>query len=568
MKRIACLLACLLGLCLFAGCGGTENTPETPEQPDASLGENFDAVDTTDLEKVVTAPTFSVPEDAREDETLFTPNSLFGDNMILQRNAVTCIWGSTMADEVAVRIDGATYYGTVENGTFTVYLAPHAAGSGYTLELLSTQGKRTVGNVCFGEVFLLSGQSNMAWSMAMNANGDFGVHSGAYKPSETEPTYSQFAGDSAERNAAIAARVAEKLAACTYPDIRLYNVPVRAAEDPVYAENQKQTDAGGTWTPCTPETMAAFSAVGCWFGTTLHELTDIPVGLICAALGSTNIPTWMSEETYEENRDVCMYGGDRTQDEFNRAARCYNQYIYPLLGYKCKAAVWYQGEGQPLSYGDSLKALIGGWRVDFGYELPFLIVGLPRYGENDEVPAGYAATDAGEGTLSASPFAIREEQKRAEDLPAVYRTVNVDAGDYDELHPADKDTVGIRLVWKVMDAFYGAEGNWSSPELLSAARSENGVLLTFRNAAGGMVVENNSRNLEAAGADGVYYPARAASVGDNGVEVTCSAVEEIVSVRYGYLNYPKLDRNDVRLYMSLFNGAGLPADQFVVTIEG
>ncbi len=569
MKVAALLLACLLALFALAGCGETPpgKEPGGGSGTDPALGENFNEVNTENMEKVITEATFSLPQNAAENAALFTPNSLFGDNMILQRNAVTRIWGTTSASEVAVRVDGEVYYGTVENGNFTVYLAPHEAGSGYTLELLCAQGKRTIQNVCFGEVFLLSGQSNMAWSMAMCLNGDFGMHTGAYKPSQLEPTYAQYAGDSAERNAAIAAKTQEKLAACDNENIRLYQIPVREATDPVYAQNQKKTDAGGVWTQSTAQTMTTFSAVGCWFLTELQQKTGIPVGAVFAALGATNIPTWMSEETYEANKDVCLYGGDlAVTDPSNKAGRCYNQYIYPLLGFKFKSAVWYQGEGQPLSYGDSLKAMILGWRADFGYELPFLLIGLPRYGENDEVPDGYAMTDTSVGTVSASPFRIREEQKKAETLNKVYRTVNVDTGDYDELHPADKDTVGIRAAWKVLDAFYGADGDWSSPVLLSAVRSGEKAVLSFSNAAGGMIVENASRNLEAAGEDGVYYPAKGESVGENTVEVTCEEVAEIVSVRYGYYNYPKLDRNNVRLYMSLFNGAGLPADQFETTV--
>lgn len=563
MKIIGCVLAGALGVSAFAACA----SDESGGGDDLSLGENFNTVDTENEEKVITEPTFSLPSDLQENAGIFTPNSLFSDNMILQRNAVTHIWGTTSAQAVAARVDGKVYYGTVENGAFSVWIAPHEAGSGYLLELLSPQGKLTIGNVCFGEVFLLSGQSNMAWRMSDNLEGDCGNHAGAYVPSVNEPTYEQWVADSTERNNSIRRKVIDKLDACEYKDIRIYNVPIRSAGDAVYEDNVKKTDAGGNWQISSAQTMTNFSAVGCYFLTKLYELTGIPVGAVSASLGATFVPTWMSEETYAANRGVCMYGGDRTADAYNKAARCYNQYICPILSFKFKSAVWYQGEGQPQYYADSMKALITGWRSEFGYELPFIIIGLPRSGAYDSVPSGYAAAGSDVGTVSSTMFESREQQKQIGELEKVYRTVNVDVGDYDEEHPADKQPVGERVAFKVMEAFYGAEGDWSSSELISAERGEKEIILTFSNAAGGIVVQNESRNLEVAGADGVYYPAQAVSAGENGIIVSCSQVEQIVSVRYGYYNYPKLDRNDVKLYMSLFNGAGLPVDQFIAVLQ-
>lgn len=564
MKIMGCVLAGALGVGVFAAC-----TPE--EGGDGGdgvfLGENFNAVDTENEEKVITEPTFSVSSDIQENAELFTPNSLFSDNMILQRNAVTHIWGTTSAQAVAARVDGNVYYGTVENGNFSIWLAPHKEGSGYSLELLSPQGKLTIENVCFGEVFLLSGQSNMAWRMSDNLEGDCGNHAGTYVPSVSEPTYEQWAGDSMERNNSIRKQVIDKLDACEYENIRIYNVPIRSAGDAVYEDNIKKTDAGGSWQNSSAQTMTNFSAVGCHFLTKLHELTGIPVGAVSASLGATFVPTWMSEETYNANRGVCMYGGDRTADAYNKAARCYNQYIYPILSFKFKSAVWYQGEGQPQYYADSMKALISGWRSEFGYELPFIIIGLPRSGAYDVVPSGYASAGNDVGTVSSTMFESREQQKLICSLEKVYLTVNVDVGDYDEEHPADKQPVGERVAFKVMEAFYGTEGDWSAPELVSAERGEEGVTLTFSNAGGGITVINESRNLEAAGTDGVYYPAQAVAAGEDGLIVTCDSVSEIVSIRYGYYNYPKLDRNNVKLYMSLFNASGFPVDQFSVSLE-
>ena len=282
---------------------------------------------------------------------------------------------------------------------------------------------------------------------------------------------------------------------------------------------------------------------------------------------SRNLPSIARSLAGEGYATSFAYGGDLSSDAYNRAGRCYGQYISPIAGYKFRCAVWYQGEGQPSRYAESMLKLIEGWRRDFGYELPFLIVQLPRYGENDTLPDQYASMGLNMPSISLTPFQIREEQKKiTEQATKCTYSVNVDLGDYDELHPYDKKPVGMRAAYKVMEYFYGTQGIWSGARLDRAVLEGSKVKLYFKNVGGGIVVKNNGINLEVAGSDGVYYPATIEKTESDCVIIGCGEVSAPVSVRYGANNYPRIDRNDVSLYMSLFTSEGFPVEQFIASL--
>ena len=563
-KMIASLLACALlaGLC---ACGGAQDQPE--EKKD--MGEGFYAVDTENSDLVVEEANFTLPASPTETEGLFTPVALISDGCVLQRNAVNCIFGTTQEKSVAVRIAGSTFYGTVHNGRFEVYLSAREEGGPYELEIIGLTGKTTIKNVWFGEVFLLSGQSNMAWTMGSNMNGDLGNHTGRYVPTpQTDPdTYLSYVSDSKERNEEIKNYVLDQLDESTNDHLSIFKIAVQSSSSPVYNQTEPAENVVGAWRTSDFESMYDFFAVGCSFGLTMQSLVNVPVGLVGAALGATFVPTWTPEDIYASSKESFAYGGDLSSDACNRAGRCYGQYISPIAGYKFRCAVWYQGEGQPSRYAESMLKLIEGWRRDFGYELPFLIVQLPRYGENDILPDQYASMGLNMPSISLTPFQIREEQKKiTEQATKCTYSVNVDLGDYDELHPYDKKPVGMRAAYKVMEYFYGTQGIWSGARLDRAVLEGSKVKLYFKNVGGGIVVKNNGINLEVAGSDSVYYPATIEKTESDCVIIGCSEVSAPVSVRYGANNYPRIDRNDVSLYMSLFTSEGFPVEQFIASL--
>ncbi|HRK33246.1 MAG TPA: sialate O-acetylesterase [Candidatus Hydrogenedentes bacterium] len=185
---------------------------------------------------------------------------IFGDGMVMQRGKPVAIWGSAtpgarirvaMADQRAEAMAG-------ESGAWRVYLGPFTAGGPHTLTIRAGKLSRTVNDVLVGEVWLCSGQSNMQMTM--------------------QP------GPEAVLN------IDQELAAATYPEIRLLNVPRKTSFSPL------EDVPGMKWEACTPETVKLFSAAGYFFGRDLHRDLGVPIGLINASYGASPIEAWTSNE--------------------------------------------------------------------------------------------------------------------------------------------------------------------------------------------------------------------------------------------------------------------------------
>ena len=175
---------------------------------------------------------------------------VFGDHMVLQREAPVPVWGWAPAGEtVTVGIDGQVHETVAdEGGRWAVRLEPMAAGGPYTLTVRGPSDV-TLRDVLVGDVWVCSGQSNMEWPLASAANGE------------------------------------AEVAAADHPRMRLLRVPRGLAADP-------QADCEAAWTVCAPETAGEFSAVGYFFGRELAGHVGVPVGLIQSAYGGSPAEPW------------------------------------------------------------------------------------------------------------------------------------------------------------------------------------------------------------------------------------------------------------------------------------
>lgn len=184
----------------------------------------------------------------------------------------------------------------------------------------------------------------------------------------------------------------------------------------------------------------------------------------------------------------------------------FNGMAAPCLPFAVKGVVWYQGESNdqsPGAYEKLLQDLICDWREKWGRELPFVVVQLPNC-DVDIAPG------------DAWPQ-IREAQQRAEALKDVAVTVNLDAGEDNDLHPLDKKTVAERAVQALLAVAYREAVEYRGPRLAGAQAGNGWVRLRFSSADGKLLLKSRSENpgkenprlFELAGEDGVYYPATA-----------------------------------------------------------
>lgn len=225
----------------------------------------------------------------------------------------------------------------------------------------------------------------------------------------------------------------------------------------------------------------------------------------------------------------------------------YNAMIHPIISFAMKGAIWYQGEnnaGAAYHYRTLFPLMINDWRAKWGREFPFYWVQLANYMAKDEQPA-------------ESDWAkLREAQSMTLALPRTGQAVIIDVGDADDIHPRNKQDVGLRLALNALHKEYGfTDLEYSGPTFRAMEIKGNRAILTFDHAEEGLQARNKHGYVEGfavAGSDRKFYWAQAVIEG-NRVIVQCEQVKNPVAVRYGWGNNP-----DVNIY----NKAGLPADPF------
>lgn len=188
----------------------------------------------------------------------------FTNHAVLQRNADHPLWGwAKPGQKVTVTFGDQTLKAKADkNGRWEVLLPGTAAGGPYTITAAAGRERRTLMDVYFGDVYLLSGQSNMEWQL---------------RQSDPEGARAQAIADPLIRELKV-----QK----AYKSTPQTHLPV----DPQY---------GDQWL-LGSERMGDFSAVGSYFAHYLREEVDVPIGLLHASWGGSRIEPWLSVETLGE----------------------------------------------------------------------------------------------------------------------------------------------------------------------------------------------------------------------------------------------------------------------------
>ncbi|HEY3375883.1 MAG TPA: sialate O-acetylesterase, partial [Armatimonadota bacterium] len=230
----------------------------------------------------------------------------------------------------------------------------------------------------------------------------------------------------------------------------------------------------------------------------------------------------------------------------NVPSKLYNAMIHPLIPYAIQGAIWYQGESnasRAVQYQTLLPTMITDWRTRWNEgDFPFLIVSL----------ANYMARVA---TPSESQWAeLREAQTLTTTaLPKVGQAITIDIGDKDDIHPKNKQDVGLRLCLAARAIAYGQKIAASGPLFKAMKVKKSTVEVTFQHTDGGLVAKGDTlTGFAICGADKKFVWAQA-KIDGNKVILSADGITHPVAVRYAWANNP--ERN-------LYNGAGLPAVPF------
>jgi sialate O-acetylesterase len=475
---------------------------------------------------------------------------IFSDGAVLQRDAAVAIWGTATAGaKLSIRFRGASADATADaQGKWSLHLPPMpAAGQPAALTITSSDARdaaRTIANVLVGDVWLCSGQSNM------------------YCP---------------------IGKIAE------YPGVEGGEVAIAAPPDPelrLICDDQSPLWQRRGWQPATSESRFPFSAVAYFFGARLRRELGVPIGLINVSRGGSAIQRWTppayAERVPLTRRLNALFNRERARiADYNRqlaarekaareggplpaapatlpadlmaarsfyGATAYEKLIAPLVPYTLRGVVWYQGESNSgqlevaQSYASMFRAMVDGWRDAWGArDLPFYFVQLPCWKDGDFWP----------WTRQSQLLASRS-------IPHCEMVVSADVGDVTKLHPPQKQPIGERLAALALARSYGRSVPCSGPTISRITSEPDGgaVSISFDPANGAPRAKGDGwRDVELAGADGIFYPASVTLAGDRAT-ARSDRVPAPVAIRYGW---------HAVFTPSLVNDAGLPASGFYYT---
>ena len=443
---------------------------------------------------------------------------LFSDDMILQRNSQVPIWGSAKGNEKISIISSWNNNEVItkadNNGNWTADISTPDAGGPYEIKISSKKNILILTNVLIGEVWVASGQSNM--QMALYGGG-------------REPVL----------------RSIDMIAQAKNPNIRLFTVKHNSSISPI-------KELKGKWLVSSPANVSAFSAVGYSFADYLNKVLDIPIGIINTSWGGTPAEAWTDKKTLDSNFEKSQIRNNHKDKVVqHNPSGLFNAMINPLIPFKIRGAIWYQGEGnvsRANNYTKLMNKMIEGWRSNWGQgSFPFYFVQLAPFSYN--------------GINNTASAYLREAQ-----LHTMLQTENtgmavtLDIGSEKTIHPPEKILVGKRLAYWALVKDYNLGGiSFSGPIYKSLKINGNKVIVNFDYAQNGITSYNKAIvGFEIAGEDKIFYPANAKVIRGYGsnrskLEVSSDSVKKPVAVRYGWKNYLK---------GNLYNTQGLPASSF------
>ena len=475
--------------------------------------------------------------------------AVIGNHMVLQQKQANPIWGwDTPGTKVTVTFAGQTQTATAGNdGRWTVKLAAVPANATPQTLAISGTSKRTIEDVLVGEVWMCSGQSNMAWTLGQTYTGDI-------------------EGAGANRRT-----------------LRIISVPQVGTQE-------LKTDFNGQWEVANPENVKSFSAIGYIYGRYLHDILGVPIGLIDNAWGGSAAEAWVRRETIErEPRFAALMETTRKREaeltsakgkaDFaaqqakhkvdaakakaakkaaprapqdwlasnHRPGNIFAGVVYPTLGYGIKGVIWYQGEsnaGRAHEYRELFPFMIEQWRREQGQgDFSFYWVQLADFKAEAKAPGD---SDWAE---------LREAQTRTLKLPNTGQAVIIDIGEGRDIHPRNKYDVASRLVRWALVKDYGRTLPYRSPEFKAATFAGNTATVTLDTFGSSLRAFDldEAKGFAVCGADKVWHWATGKVVGKDRVEVQSDKVAAPVAVRYAWSDNP---------VCNLFSAEGLPVTPF------
>ena len=412
--------------------------------------------------------------------TAIDVNDPYMSNMVIQRDEPIVINGrGPQRLLIPISFGSEMYYSlSDEEGEFSVTIPAHSASFNPIKIVIGVGFKKraTLENVLIGDVYLFTGQSNMQWTVAKSDV------------------------DSSDYEKAINSSV------------RYFTQGVNKSTELALHTSNGRWFSINSENDCQGYSALAFMG-GALLGDFLKTNNNVPLGILTAYQGDTNIANWMGKG---------YYTGTSSTKYLH-----YNAMIYPLRDASIKGVVWYQGCNNSAAggdYKDFLLAYFKNYRDLFhNEELKFYVIGLACY-------------DGDSGNNYDFSF-VRESQAAAcaQDDKA-YFISTCDDGDPTYIHPEHKRYIALRIMKSIASSMYGADYYSEGPSYKSHTVSGDTVTIEVNNGEG-LKTSGTIDDFYLAGADGKYYSA-IAKIEDEKIIVSSDKVSNPVYIKYGFGKSP------------------------------
>lgn len=541
--------------------------------------------------------------------------AVFSDHMVLQRETPVAVFGAApaggrvvvdlMDDQgvtVAQTMAVAQAYGEHETEAPWLAILPALPASGpYTLRVSHETNRLEFADVMIGEVWLAGGQSNMELELHTSEHGDEAIAAAddpllRFYNTPKAGRVDEAAEAASGWQVAVAPQVAGMSAVAYYFGARL-----RAQLGADVAVGIIDCYIGGT---SITSWMSRATLIGSDAGRPYVERYEAAIAGKTEEQMRAEADEWqtvfdrwnnnvaamkeahpgITQPQIDAEIGPCPWPPPVTPFSERRVSAPYEAMVRRVTPYTLRGFLWYQGEedeAQCESYRELLGLLIEEWRTLWnlaGYEepavgyqadtgagaLPFIVVQLPQWIDGQVAARGEDPRHW--------PVIRAAQLDASETLDDVLLVCTMDCGEFDNIHPLDKATVGTRIADMALRGVYGrADVEAESPRVAGVTPAPSALDVTFTNAQGlhwrGTTPDTmraaagatgaravGESGFEIAGADGVYVDAGAQILPGDGERVTVRVeapqVDSPTAVRYAWKSWGPAP---------LFNGAELPA---------
>ena len=465
---------------------------------------------------------------------VFQLAEIFNSHMVLQRDTAIKVWGSgPNKSRVTLTISQQVHSTTISHNKWCITLEPLCLGPSLEMKVTCGDEAIIITDILIGDVYLCSGQSNMAMPLRETNNGDLDLYS------------------------------------INLPEVRLCDMVVKPYEgstayispDDTIGWEIKTSDL--KWQPCSWPHIHNFSSIGYHFASHLYNAYKIPIGIVNCSFGGRPICTWIREDYFKENDELLAYYKDFEQRlkevdplaymkafgeylvnichyiskqttiwptepfgpfDTNTPSVLYHSMLERIVPFHFKAILWYQGESDELIshlYTNLFKILIKNWREVFeNPDLPFFYVQLPNFNTHAAPNDPY---------LWGKQRLAQEQVTRT--VPHTYMVVSTDIGEMDDIHPKDKRPVAVRLAALVQKYLYNENIAAESPRLYEAKLIDSHIHLLFEGDGLPLVRPNEPIYINVVDYLGQNHPILA-EICDNQILLDCTAIPKPLKIHY------------------------------------